>query len=831
MPSGVLLFMYIPISCTAFPEQKGDLMEKISLNLGWAFRDRNVFFLDPASFDPAGQVDLPHDFIVSMPRSPEAAGGSANGFFGDGQGIYEKTLDVPEEWTDRRVVLDIDGAYMNTEVTLNREVIGLHPYGYTPYLVDLTGRLKPGANQLKISVQSRQPSSRWYSGGGLYRGVSLWVGEKTGILPWDLFVTTLEADKDQALVYAEAAVSTICTAPQPVTIHARILDSDGSVAAEGSIQSTVVSGTKTKSGLRMKVLNPRLWSPDAPNLYTLSVTVSAPGQKDETAQTVLGIRRYEVDAEHGLSLNGRPLKLKGGCIHHDHGFLGSAAWPRAEERKIQILKAAGYNAVRISHYPPSLAMLEVCDREGIILLDEAFDCWRTGKVPMDYHLYFEDWWERDVEAMVMRDRNHPCVFSYSIGNEISERDGSADGYAWAHRIADKIRSLDSTHYVTSALNGVFDMEAFEAAVKEAGGLQNVNFQNLDQTRKSKDTWGIKTQDFASALDIVGYNYQYQRYAEDRTKFPGRVIMGTETHPFNTYDYWKATMDNPHVIGDFIWTAYDNLGEAGVGRVVWNSTNESHGFLGDYPWRSCFQGDMDLCGYRTAQSFYREIMWEAFDGGSDRIAMFTTHPCHYGDDFWGTGWHWRDVQDCWNFEDEWLGKPVPVFVYADADEVEFFCNGRLLGRSPVEKLTASMDIPYEPGTLEAVAFRGGEKVASVQLCTTGKPAALAASADRPVICADRQDLSFIALSIVDENGRRVPCDTRTLHIEVSGAGHLAGIGSGNPCTTESYGVPFCQAYEGRAMAAVIADSEGDIQVRVWADDVEPAEVTVRAVSKP
>ena len=800
-------------------------MRKQSLNLNWTFREKDVFFLEPPK--EAQHINLPHDFIVNRPRSASAYGAAPNGYFGDGEGIYEKTLEIPEEWAGKRMVLDIDGAYMNTEVELDRQLVSQHPYGYTPWLVELTGKLNPGTHHLKIKTQSRQPSTRWYSGGGLYRGVSLWVGEETGILPWDLFVSTPRVSAEQALVKAEVTLSTAAAAPKQVLLTACVTDTAGCAVAEETLHTQVVPGGKAKSALWLTVENPALWSPEAPNLYTLCVRVSVPGQADETAETTFGIRRYEADSEQGLRLNGKPLKLKGGCIHHDHGFLGSAAYPRAEERKIQILKAAGYNAVRISHYPPSLAMLEACDREGVILLDEAFDCWRMGKVSMDYHLYFEDWWERDVTCMVLRDRNHPCVFSYSIGNEIGERDGSGDGYAWAHRIADKIRSLDSTHFITSAINGIFDADAYAQALKEAGGdPAKVNFQNLEQKQKERDFWGEKTADYASALDIVGYNYQFRRYAEDHQRFPGRVIMGTETHPFNTYDYWKATMDNPHVIGDFVWTAYDNLGEAGVGRVVWNKSGEDHGFMGGYPWRSCFQGDMDLCGYRTVQSCYREIMWEAFEGGSDKMALYTTHPCHYGDEFWGTGWHWRDVEDSWNYGDEWIGKPVPVFAYADAEEVEFLLNGRSVGKARVEKLEATLDIPYEKGRLEAIAYRAGKQIACAALETTGPACRVTAAADRTEILADQQDLAYVALTLTDEKGARVPDETRKIEIEVSGAGHLAGIGSGNPCTEENYGTPYCLAYEGRAMAAVIADAPGEICVKVRAEGVEPAEILLR-----
>lgn len=789
-------------------------MQKYNLNRNWQFYENNhgnmFFHMQGIEMKT---VNLPHDFIYTKPRKKDAAGGSPNGYFDAGQGTYLKDLEIPAEWVGKRIILDIDGAYMNAEVLLNGELLGLHPYGYTPYLVDLSKNVKEGINKLKITTQSRQPSTRWYSGGGIYRSVALWVGEPIGVEPWDLFVTTPEVSAEKAIVNANITVSSMAEETVTVEITCKVKAPCGCIVAEGSTPLTVIGGGKAVTDVAMVVENPKLWDLDSPTMYTLETTVSARGQEDEKVETAFGIRKIEADAENGFRLNGKEIKLKGGCIHHDHAFLGAAAYPRAEERKIEILKNAGYNAVRISHYPPSLAMLETCDRQGILLLDEAFDAWRIGKVPMDYHLYFEDWWERDISYMVLRDRNHPCVITYSIGNEIGERDGSGNGAYWAKTLADKIRSLDNTRFVTSAICGIFDF-----------GEEGSNFEanNASTLGKKRDTWGEKTAGYASALDIVGYNYLYERYESDAKKFPGRVIMGTETHSFNTYDYWKATMDNKHVIGDFIWVAYDNLGEAGVGRVVWDNSDEPKGFMGEYPWRSCFQGDMDLCGYRTGQSYYREIMW----GGSNTPVMYTTHPKHYGEGFWGTGWHWYDVLDSWNYEEEWIGKPVKVDVYADADEAEFFLNGESVGKAVFEKLIASCDVPYQPGVVEAVVYKNGEEIGRASLKTVGAAAGVTAVADRPVIAGDGQDLSYVALTIVDAEGNRVPYETNLINIEVMGA-RLAGIGSGNPCTPEDYGTPYCKAYEGRAMAAIIADEPGTITVKVTSEGLAGCEITIVA----
>lgn len=759
-------------------------------------------------------VDLPHDFIVTKPRSPDAAGGVSNGFFGDGQGVYQKAFDLPDEWAGKRVVLDIDGAYMNAEIELNGHLLALHPYGYTPFLVDLTRRLRTQNNALKITTQSRQPSTRWYSGGGLYRSVSVWLGGEVYAGPWDVFVTTPRAEQSGALVNANITVTNARDAEAHARVSCEVRDRDGQTVATGTAELDIASGGKGVADVAIEVGAPYLWDIDSPYLYTLHTFIEADGSATDESVTSFGIRKIEASPETGFLLNGREIKLKGGCIHHDNGHLGACAYPRAEERKIEILREAGYNAVRISHYPPSLAMLETCDRQGMLLLDEAFDCWRMGMKPMDYHLYFEDWWQRDISYMVMRDRNHPCVITYSIGNEISERDGRSDGAAWAKRLADAVRELDSTRFVTSALQNLWRATEID---EEA----NLN-ANLNPTADPNDSWGRKTAGYLSALDIAGYNYLYDRYAADRVRFPDRVICGTETHSFNTYDYWKATVENKHVIGDFIWVAFDNLGEAGVGRTVWGSS-ERPSFFGEYPWRTCYQGDHDICGFRLPQSFYRKIMWK--DSGEP--ALFTTHPSHYGEEFGGTGWHWYDVLDCWTFDEEYLGKPVPVQVYGDGDEAEFLLNGVSLGRAPIVKLIASMDVPYEPGTLEAIVYSGGAEWGRATLSTVGAPAAIRIVADRPEFSADSLDLCYIAIEIVDAEGRRVSADQSKLTCAVSAPGQLIGFGSGNPKCEDPFGDVWCHAFEGRALAIVKSAEAGPIEVVVSADGLPPATVQITA----
>lgn len=788
-------------------------MKHYDLNHGWTFYENDEGMGFNFGRIEGTPVTLPHDFIIKKPRRADAPGGAGNGYFGQGQGNYKKTLDVPADWQGKIVLLDVDGAYMNAEVMLNSQLLSLHPYGYTPYLTDLTPALRFDGkkNNLRITTQSRQPSSRWYSGGGLYRSVGLWVGEPIHIRPWDVFVSTVSADEKAAAVKMKVKVTNTLEGKQSVMITGRLLDAAGAIVAEVSAPMTVAAAAEIT--LDLTVAGPQLWDLEDPYLYTWQAEVKTESGLLDLAEGTCGIRTIAISVDRGFELNGKSLKLKGGCLHHDNGLAGACAYPKAEERKIQILKSVGYNAVRISHYPPSLELLQVCDRLGVLVLDEAFDVWRLSKVPMDYHLYFEDWWERDIEAMVCRDRNHPCVITYSIGNEIGERDGSSNGAYWSAKLTEKVKSLDDTRFVLSALCGVFEDP-------EEGGS---NFDaNVVAPDLNTDSWGERTKEFVAPLDIVGYNYLYARYGSDHEKFPERIMMGTETHSLTTYDNWQAVMAHPHVLGDFIWTAMDYLGEVGVGKVYWESEGGKFAFMAPYPWRTSWQSDIELTGEQRPQSIFREIMW----GRSDKSGLFTTHPKHYGEKYMSTDWSWPDVNDSWTFEEEYLGKPVKVDVYGDGDEAEFILNGRSLGRAAIEKLTATMDVTYEPGTLEAVIYRDGQEISRCSLTTAGAPEKLVLRPEETSLTADGRDLCYIHVDIVDAEGRRLPADERKLTCQIEGA-ELVAIGSGNPCTEDPIGADWCHAFRGTSVIILKTLEPGKVTVTVDAEGLASAAVEIEA----
>ena len=724
-------------------------------------------------------VDLPNDYSVTMPRDSEAPGMAFNGFFMGGTGIYLKDIKLGEK--PRRYIVDIDGAYMCADISLNGSPIIMHPYGYTPILVDITPKARFGeVNRLKIVTNALQCSTRWYTGAGIYRDVYMWEGGDIRIEPRDVFVSTPTLDT------VNIAYEVRTDRKAAVTLCTEIIAADGTPVAKQDTELQLEENAKTPATVTFVIENAIPWSTENPYLYTVKTTVFEDGEVVDTDLRTFGIRTVTADAKNGLMINGKTVKLRGGCIHHDHGVLGAADFPAACKRKLTLLKQAGFNAIRIAHNPPSRNLLEMCDQMGIIVMDEAFDMWRCSKGQFfGSYLYFDSWWRRDIESMVKRDRSHPCVISYSTGNEIPETNGSW-GDDLSAAIAAEIRKYDNTRLVTSAVTTV----------------------------GTPETWGQMTEKYWHPLDICGYNYMYNRYAADHEIYPERVIWGSETKALEFYDSWKATVENNHVIGDFTWTAFDNLGEAGTGRMLWardGIIDTRNLTLGEYPWRSCYQGDLDLCGYRRPQSYFREAVWI----GGTKPKIFTTHPEHYGEKFTGTGWHWHDVLDSWTFDDEYIGKPVKCEVYTDADEIEWIINGRKLGKSIPQKAIATFDIPYEKGELVAVAYKNGKECGRSALKTVEKAALVKILPEKTEINADNRDLCYLNILITDNNGDRVPDAKYEITCTVSG-GELMGVFSGDPCNEDRYGSGKCHTFYGRALAVVRSDKAGTVTVNVGSD---------------
>ena len=563
-----------------------------------------------------------------------------------------------------------------------------------------------------------------------------------------------------------------------------------------------------------------------------------PGSRTtEDAESVLfGIRTIEADVKHGLRINGRTVKLRGGCLHHDNGPIGTVSLYDAEARKVSKLKEAGFNAIRTTHNPPSAALIEACDRLGMYVFDEAFDAWGMGKQPGDYNQYFATAWEKDLAAFIRRDRCHPSVIIWSTGNEITERAGLGEGYVWAVKLADAIRALDPSRPVSNAIcsfwNGLDNQLQAEQLRKwkesADGGLQNADIGG-----KKDPLWETYTEAFANGLDIVGYNYLEGKYEQDHEMFPERVILGSENYPKEIGMHWPMIEKTPWVIGDFTWTAWDYIGEAGLGQASFYEPgdpriNNPWGAGNAYPWRTANDADFDIIGGIRPQGVYRRIVW-----GSRETGLFSYDPAVTGKVETLSSWGFPGVWKRWNWQGQ-EGKPVDLAVFSSAEEVEIFINGVSVGRKKAgEALIQDMPLTflfraeYQPGTMEAVSYTDGKEASRAVLATAGKPVAIRLTAETDSMQADGAALSYVNAELIDENGNVVPDADRLLKAEVNGAAALLGFGSGNPITDENYSKGQFTSYQGKALAVLRTGYEaGEVKLTVSADGLEKAEICLQ-----
>lgn len=692
-------------------------------------------------------------------------GQASTGWVVGGTGWYRRHFGLDGLGADRRVEVLFDGVYMDADVWLNGQHLGGHPYGYTSFSMDLTPHLNRGGdNVLAVRVCNEGKNSRWYSGSGIFRHVWLTTTGPVYIPTWGLFVTTPSVSEREATAVTRVDLANAGQAAAEVMAQVRLLDPRGRTVAKGETRGTVGEGGRTTLTVESHVARPRLWSPATPVLYRAVAEVRIAGRVVDRCETPFGIRTVEVDADKGLRINGEPIELKGGCVHHDNGILGSAAINRAEEWRVERMKAAGYNAIRTSHNPPSGAFLDACDRLGILVMDEAFDHWQEQKNPQDYHRFFKDWWERDIASMVLRDRNHPSVILWSIGNEIIERD-EPSGPILARQLGAAVKALDPTRPVTEALCSSW---------------------------KGRP-WTVMDPHFA-ALDVGGYNYQWGRYEADHGRFPQRIMAGTESFPIEAFENWDQVLRHPYVIGDFVWTAYDYLGESGIGRS-WIEGQESGGFTGSWPWHIAGCGDIDLLGRRKPQSYYREALW-----WTGVLHVTVRRPLEPGQTEKVTRWGWPDCRSHWTWPG-WEGRPLKVEVYSSCDRVRLTLNGRDLGEKPTgwkEQRKAEFEVPYSPGELKAIGAVGSKRV-EFSLRTAGQPAGLRLIPDRARIQASRNDLSFVEIEVVDARGVVVPHAETPVALEVTGRGELAAVGNANPVDMASFQGRERKAWQGTLQA--------------------------------
>lgn len=778
---------------------------KTCIDSGWRFRLGPCPEAAGAQYDDSQWrlLDLPHDWSVEPeaaqsasgsvgPFSQQSVGGSATGHTVGGEGWYRKTFSVQRGTASERVVLYFEGVYNQSTVYLNGRKLYFNPYGYSSFRIDVTDHLAaPGTdNVLAVCVQNQGANTRWYAGSGIYRHVWLITTPAIYLDAWDTAITTPTPQCVEVATLVHNALAQVST----VRVVATVRDHTGAEVATTTQQAEVAGHAQQAVQLQLDLSAPQLWSPDSPYLYTLELEASeAAGQRRHLLHIPFGVRTIAMDAGQGFLLNGQPLLLRGGCVHHDNGLLGAAAYNRAEERRLALLKANGFNAVRCSHNIPSEHFLHVCDSLGLMVIDEAFDHWLVAKNSQDYARYFSEFSDRDLQTMLRRDRNHPSIIMWSIGNEVPGRI-EPSGLQAAERLRTTVRRYDTTRPVTAAI--------------------------CDWDTPSH-SWDEESSKAFLSLDAGGYNYLYNKYETDHARYPQRVMYGSESYPKRASENWDLVERLPYVIGDFVWTAMDYLGEAGIASASIRSSGQQSMFQ-PWPWYNGWCGDIDLIGQKKPQSYYRDVVWRLAP-----ITMGVQRPIPAGRYQSISNWGWQLEEQSWTFPELQAGEVTAVNVYSRAPLVRMYLNGRVVGeKAPGSTYWAGFDVPYEPGELKAVNVVDGTETDSFVLTTTTEPVALHLQAHRTRLnLGDATDLSYVTITLTDGAGRPVTSNSTTrIHISVSGQGELLAAGNASPTDMESFRSQAPLLYRGRALAIIKGSGQaGQVTVRVSCDGLPDAEL--------
>jgi beta-galactosidase len=809
MKTNTSLFLFFLFPVLLFGQSSADMKVRLKMkfNADWKFALDDKAGFEATSFDDAAwrSLDLPHDWGVEGQFDAKNPATGLGAFLPCGIGWYRKSFVLPDSLKSKRVVIQFDGVYMNSKVYLNGHFLGQYPYGYTTFQIDLTAHLHFGKpNVLAVRVDnSLQPSSRWYSGSGIYRNVWLMA---TNQVHFDnaagVFVSYPAVSKDNAEIKVQYKVtanafptsdfqwwrrniSSNVRVTKEVTISSFLFDSKGKMVAKVSSKHNIGDFDDTTFSQAIALKNPSLWSAGTPVTYTLKTTLEYDGRVMDDYSTKIGIRSVVFTPEKGMLINGVQEKIKGVCLHQDAGSLGVAAPIGVWEQRLLKLKEMGANAVRLSHHPFAPEFYDLCDSLGLYVMDEAFDEWNKGynwgttentygKIDYGYHLYFNQWAETDLRTMIRRDRNHPSVIMYSIGNEIPNQ-RTPDGVEIAQKLQNICHQEDPTRLVTSASDFVEDANA---------------------------------NGFLSALDIAGYNYvdRYNgenMYATERAKYPKRLLLGTET--FHGNRYWLAVRDNANVIGEFVWVGYDYLGEA----FKW-------------PKRGWDAGLIDMAGTPYPEYYLRKSYWS--EEPVVQVAIETSKTPE-GE------WHPRKAVSHWNHK--WVGDYLlPLYVYSNCDEVELLVNDLLISRKAVDKnrYYAYWDVPFKAGKVHAIGYKNGIKVTEQTLKTAGDAVGMSISANKIKLKADLEDVIMLEVSIVDANGILVPDAVKELTVKLTGPAKLIGLDNGNQSDVSVFKTNTRKAFGGRILVTIQATAgEGKVKIEVISAGLKPAEYSIQAIS--
>jgi beta-galactosidase len=801
-------YIAVLVISLALSQAQAQPRQTLDFNSNWKFYLGNDSTATNASFNDAKwrTLTLPHDWSIEQPFDEKAPATTQGGALPGGIGWYRKTFTLPANSKDKKIYIEFDGIYRNSEVWINGIRLGKRPNGYISFRYDLTDHLHeaPKRNVLVVKVDnSQQPNSRWYTGSGIYRNTRLVITSETAIDQWGTFVTTPAVSAAQATVNIAVTIRKVPSRQGAINLLTHILDASGKVVASESQRVLLPRNAPAViTHQQIVVKAPQLWSVEQPNLYKAVTKVVSPGKTVDEYTTTFGIRSFRFDADKGFFLNEKPLKILGVCMHHDLGALGVAVNVSAMRRQLQIMKDMGANAIRTAHNPPAPELLDLCDQMGLLVIDEAFDMWRKKKNKFDYFADFPEWHEKDLQDQVLRDRNHPSVFMWSIGNEIREQFDST-GLTITRELVDIVKELDTTRPVTAALS-------------ESNPDKNFMYKS-------------------GALDIIGLNYHHEVYADFQKNYPGKVFLGTENMsalasrghydmPSDSTKFWPQKSPMKYVEGgnpDYTVSAYDQV------AAYWGSTHETtwkiikkydflsglfvwtgFDYLGEptpYPWpaRSSYFGIVDLAGFPKDVYYMYQSEW-------------TTKPVLHIFPHWN--WQPGKVVDVWAY-------------YNNADEVELFLNDRSLGtkHKQGDDLHVMWQVPFEAGTLKAISRKAGKTMLEKEIKTAGSAYRLELVPDRKIIHANGKDLVFVTIRVLDTKSRIVPDADPLIKVKITGNATLAGMDNGYPASLESFKGNQHKAYKGLCLAIVQAGGQpGPLKIEVSATGLQPASVTLQTI---
>ncbi len=794
---GELLFVVVCIGLGLFSASAKDQ----NFNDAWLFFNHQADGAEAVGFDDSGwrKLDLPHDWAIEGPFDVKY-NARCGGLPFHGTGWYRKHFATPQNAAGKVVRIEFEGAMYDAHVWVNGQLVGNRPYGYIGFEFDITKYLKPEGekNVIAVRLTPQDLSSRWYPGAGIYRDVWLKVDELVHVAHWGTYITTPTVSEAKAVVQNETTVENKTDRDVNVLVKQEYFSPQGVLVASVEEKVTVKANSTNISETYCNVEKPKLWDLETPNLYNGVTTILEGDKVLDTYETRFGIREISYSTE-GFFLNGKKIRFNGVCLHHDNGALGAEVYRRADERKLQIMKDMGVNAIRTSHNPPSSTLLELCDELGLVVLDEAFDVWRIAKVPNGYNVFFDEWAERDIKDMVRRDRNHPSVVMWSIGNEILEQADKANGWKVAKMLNDYCKELDVTRPTTAGFNnypGPYDFNMAQQVDIAGANYKPANYDELRGNYPYLPLYGSETSSCTSSRGV--YHLPIEKYQTHESKqVTSYDLIGPPwAYPPDIEFHFQE--QNPFVMGEFIWTGFDYLGEPTPYGGKDNSTNGY--WNADWPSRSSYFGAVDLCGFPKDRFYLYQSQWT-----SKPMIHLLPH------------WNWKGME----------GQEIPVYCYTNCDEAELFLNGKSLGKKVKgkdlteiqvdflryepktfqSKYRLSWNVPYEAGTLKVVGYKDGKAVQEKQITTAGKPAKVSLSVDRSDIQANGSDLAYVTVRIEDKDGNLCPVADNLVDFQVTGAGELIAVDNGNAASVESFQANYRKAFSGMCLAVIKSTKQG------------------------